>query len=105
MTIQKTIIKAATILLIILLIMIAYMLYNAKNNTQFPPEIAECPDYWKVNGIENCENVKDLGTCPGVHDFSGAEWQGKTGLKKKYDWARTCGVVWDGITNNTLFTN
>jgi len=104
MTIQKQIIRVASIILILLLIMIGYMLYNAKQNIKFPPEISECPDYWKVNGIEVCENVKGLGSCSGVHDFSGAEWQGKTGMKKKYDWSRQCGIVWDGITNNPLFS-
>jgi hypothetical protein len=101
MSIQKTVLYIAIVMLILALVFIGYMMYKAKSTSTFPPEIAECPDYWKVVGIEKCENTMNLGTCQGVHDFSGPEWQGNAGLKKKSEWARGCGIVWDGVTNNT----
>lgn len=100
MSIQKIILYTAVIILILALAFIGYMMYKAKSNVAFPPEISECPDYWKVVGIEKCENTMNLGTCQGVYDFSSPEWQGSSGLKKKNDWARGCGIVWDGVTNN-----
>ena len=102
MTFQKTVIRVATILLIIALLTIGYLLYRAKLNSVYPPEISQCPDYWKVIGVAKCENVQNLGngTCGKVQDFSGREWQGPSGLKRKYEWSKSCDVVWDGITNN-----
>lgn len=101
MSIQNIILMVAGVILILVLSFIGYMMYMAKSTTQFPPDISECPDYWKVVGLEKCENVMNLGSCPGIHDFSGPEWQGQTGLKQKNAWAKQCGIVWDGVTNNT----
>lgn len=101
MSVQKTVLIIATIMLVLTLSFIGYMMYIAKSSIQYPPEISECPDYWKVVGLEKCENVMNLGTCQGIQDFSSPEWQGQAGLKKKNEWAKGCGVVWDGVTNNT----
>jgi len=103
MSIQKIIIYLALVLLILMLTFIGYMMYKSKSSAKYPPEISECPDYWKVVGIEKCDNIMNLGkgSCHGVHDFSGPTWQGKTGMKNKYEWAKNCGVQWDGITNNS----
>jgi hypothetical protein len=101
MTFQKITMIVASLILLLFLIVIGVLIYQHHKDAVWPPMISECPDYWKVVGPEVCENVKDLGSCKGVKDFSGPEWQGQSGLKKKYEWARNCGVVWDGITNNT----
>ena len=83
---------------------IAVLLYKSKQNLQYPPDVAECPDYWEVTGDQVCKNVKNLGngTCAATKDFSGSEWQGNQGLKNKNTWAKSCGLTWDGVTNNTV---
>jgi hypothetical protein len=99
MTFQSITVTVALSVLVLMLLFIGIMLYRSKLDEAWPPQIAECPDYFKVVGLEQCNNVKNLGTCPGTTDFSGTEWQGKSGLKKKKAWAQSCGVVWDGVTN------
>ncbi len=103
MNFQRIVLYVATVLLILTLTFLGYLMYQAKSNVQFPPEISECPDYWKVTGLMQCHNIQNLGngTCEATKDFSGPEWQGETGMKNKKEWANSCGIVWDGITNNT----
>jgi hypothetical protein len=102
MSFQKTIINIAVVTLIIMLGFIGYMMYKSSADTQYPPDVAECPDYWTVVGLERCQNKMGLGSCGGgIKDFSGADWQGQGGLKKKLEWSKGCGLVWDGVTNNT----
>jgi len=57
----------------------------------------------------NCYNIHNLGQtspkCPSVpteKDFSGSEYEGNAGLCKKRDWAKQCGITWDGITDVPL---
>jgi len=99
MSFQSTVLMIAGILLVVFLVFIAYMLYIVKSDVVFPPEQAECPDYWKVVGVNKCENVQNLGTCPGEMDFNLPQYMGATGIKAKQAWAQQCGVEWDGITN------
>ena len=106
MSFQKISLMVATIFLVLMLGLIAFMLYKAKSQVQYPPDIAECPDYWTVSGNGVCNNVKNLGTnCQSPMDFSGPEWQGDSGLSAKYHWANACRVTWDGITNNSKFAS
>ena len=105
MTFQKYALIIAVVFLVLMLGLIAFMLYKAKSQIVFPPDVAECPDYWEVSGKGVCNNVKNLGSCSGPQDFSGSEWSGKTGLKKKYCWAKGCGITWDGVTNNNAFAS
>ena len=105
MSFQRTAGTIATILLLIVLLFIAVMLYNAKRNTSYPPEIASCPDYWKLDQeTGNCVNDKGLGdiNCPKNVNFNAPEWKGADGLEKKYRWAQNCGLVWQGVTNNSV---
>lgn len=106
MTFQKTVMTIGVVLLIVSLLFIAVILYNAKANTQYPPEIGTCPDYWKLNPETGaCENPHGLGTCGnGSKSFADAKWQGAQGLIEKNKWARSCGLVWQGVTNNSAFT-
>ena len=48
MSFQKIILWISLILLILVLLMFGFALYNKKDEDQFPPVQAECPDYWKV---------------------------------------------------------
>lgn len=104
MNFQRITIVTATVILICILTFIGYIMYKAQSDMTWPPMISECPDYWRVTGISQCDNPKNLGSCGSTMDFSDKDWQGQSGLKKKYDWARGCGLTWDGVTNNTQFT-
>jgi hypothetical protein len=110
---QKIVLIVAIVILILLLIIIGVSLKYSKNNN-WPPITAECPDYWSIDGSGNnttCTNVKDLGTCNGsvtsgnhlTMDFTVSPYTGFGSVCKKYTWANSCGLTWDGITN--LSTN
>ena len=104
MRFQKITVIVAIVMLILCLIFIGISLYNEKYNSQYPPVIADCPDYWidTSNGDgANCVNIKNLGKsgCNKDMDFSKDEWQGEVGLCRKAKWAKGCDLTWDGITN------
>ncbi len=100
MRFQSLVIVIAIILLISSLTFIGYALYSNKSDQQFPPVQATCPDYWVAEGT-NCINKQNLGTCPGPMDFVNIpHYQGDQGKCNKAKWAKSCGVTWDGITNN-----
>lgn len=108
MNFQKSVLVVAIILLIICLVLIGIALYNNKYSTEFPPVVANCPDYWiqKPTTDQNsitCYNIKNLGKsqCEKTMDFSGSTWTGNEGLCNKFRWASTCNLTWDGVTNNT----
>lgn len=101
-TFQIVVCSIAVIILIICLIAIGYALNYKKYNTEYPPVVEDCPDYWldlSDGDTSNCVNVKNLGNCPGPKDFSTSIWQGKSGLCNKYHWANRCNIKWDGVTN------
>lgn len=100
MSFQTITIYVALTILILMLVMVGVMMYYAKSNTVWPPMISECPDYFEVVSPGVCNNVKGLGQCKGILNFTSPEFQGTAGLKQKKNWAANCGVVWDGITNN-----
>jgi hypothetical protein len=104
---QRTVMMVSIVLLVLSLILIGVTLYRQKYaDITFPPVVAECPDYWEnVSTDDNvviCKNVKNLGKCNlSEKNFSGQEFTGNSGLCEKQKWAKDCGIVWDGITNNT----
>lgn len=99
---QKFILFAAIIILVLALIFIGVMLSKGKSQTQWPPIVPECPDYWLADGSGNnttCVNVKNLGTCQqNTMNFNTPTFTGTNSLCAKYTWANNCGVSWDGIT-------
>jgi len=105
MNFQQITLVTATVILLLVLGFVAYTLYKAQSNMTWPPMISECPDYWTVTGISQCSNPKNLGSCGSSMDFSDKDWQGQSGLQKKFNWARQCGLTWDGVTNNPQFTS
>jgi len=85
------------IVLIIVLIVIGFSLRKTKD-PNWPPDVPACPDYWEVDGSGNCMNKKSLGqNCNNVN-FTTDQYAGSLGPCKKYNWAKGCGVAWDGIT-------
>ena len=104
---HKIIITIAIAILLIFLFFIAISLYRSRQGKEFPPVIANCPDYWidespKNNGSK-CVNKQRLGNkqCSKIMNFSGPNWAGNQGLCAKSKWAKSCGLTWDGIDNNS----
>jgi hypothetical protein len=103
-TFQTTVVLASTIILVISLIFIGLALRKQKNSANYPPVIANCPDYWLDSSGNNgsaCVNAQKLGDtqCGTTMDFSTATWSGEKGSCAKNKWARGCNLSWDGITN------
>ena len=112
---KKIVLFSDIIILIISLILIGLALSYAKDET-WPPMVPSCPDYFIMDGSGNdarCVDIKDLtlgsskSVCqppPGSRDkhlkmnFNTPAFMGSNGKCKKYNWATTCGVSWDGIT-------
>ena len=101
MNFQEIVVTVAAIILLLMLVFIGYILSKHRKNQSFPPASSECPDFW-TSTDEGCKNPKNLGTCgEGPIDFSHARYKGHNGPCNKARWARTCNVVWNGITNNS----
>ena len=105
MSFQSIVITVATILLIVVLTLIAISLWRGKEDAQYPPVVADCPDYWadmSDGDASNCVNTKSLGepSCKGPMNFSTAQYTGPSGLCNKQKWAKSCNLTWDGVTNN-----
>ena len=105
---QKIVLFTAIIILVLSLVIIGVALNSKSSSVLWPPFIADCPDYWLLDGSGNnttCTNIKDLGTCPPstdsqhlVMNFNDPIYTGTNGLCAKYKWATNCNVTWDGIT-------
>ena len=93
-------VSIAALILIILLTFIGYSLSTHNSNQQFPPVVAECPDFWVAKEQGICSNPKNLGNCSGPVNFNQNQFQGAEGDCNKFKWAQTCNVSWSGITNN-----
>jgi len=108
MAFQKIVVIIAILSLIGALIFIGYAMYNKQHNVQFPPVSSQCPDYWKAKD-NKCYNVKDLGSCANgkgkSENFNTDFFKGHRGICRKANWAKRCGVSWDGITNTNLKCN
>jgi|TARA_Y100000992_G_scaffold52929_2_gene31502 hypothetical protein len=101
MSFQKNVIIITFILLVLTLLAFGIALYGRKYNQEFPPIVADCPDYWvDMDGV--CLNVKNLGkdSCSNRMDFNNDAWTGADGKCLKNKWAKACDLTWDGITNN-----
>jgi hypothetical protein len=66
---------------------------------KYPPEVAECPDYWESTGPNKCRNTLKVGMCTDTDemDFNEPKYSGPTGITEKCKWANGCGLVWDGL--------
>ena len=109
---NSSVLQIATIILIIILIIVGMFMYYLSYTAIYPPVISECPDYWDVvkdsNNKISCENklkinpnaVSNTDSCNKVNpvNFSGSTDEDT--ICNKYNWARNCNVVWDGVTNS-----
>ena len=99
-TFNKTVLIIASILLVISLIFIGMSLYATQSDAMWPPDPSECPDYWNVteNGCEPNPSLgkhNNGGSCPSRKPL---KKHGKAARRKACNWAKGCGVYWDGIS-------
>ena len=102
---QKIVIVIAIILLILALAFIGTAISNEKNTHDFPPVIAECPDYWTHNVEKNkCINERELGEEHPVYGSKFKEfWILDHRIKSMCNKKKIMNefkLSWDGITNN-----
>ena len=93
---QKTVLMISIVIFVVLMLFIGTMMYRAKKTRKFPPQITRCPDYWTVDKDGKCNNPRGLG----VGCAEGSNWVDLPTLEKKCEFARSCGIEWDGITNS-----
>lgn len=114
-----TVLIVATVLLILGLIIIGFFIVKSIEDSEYPPVISDCPDYWDVdfsnNGFIQCNKNNaptNLGTiettrCPDTRltyptaSFNDATKSDADKLCLKHKWAKDCNIQWDGITNNS----
>ena len=106
---QKIVIVIAIILLILALAFIGAAISNEKNTHDFPPVIAECPDYWSHDVEQNkCVNDHELGD--DIHGYGKLKEflinsQGIKSMCDKKKGMNEFKLSWDGITNNPKLDN
>ena len=110
MNFYKQVIVVAIIVLIIALSLIGTILSQSKSDVKFPPNIAECPDFYKKISESECESTKNMyidsePRCK-VLDFQDSKYLRSgtgpnSGACEKKKIALECGITWDGLTNNT----
>lgn len=102
MIFQNIVLLVAGVLLLLTLVFIGVSFYFLRGNKKFPPVLGKCPDYWELTdraGVPTCVNTHNLGTCGNAMTFDGPKFVGADADCNKAQWARTCDLTWDGITN------
>lgn len=90
--------------------MLVYFYTQYKNNkikNTIILKSPQCPDYWDITAPNVCSNSKKLGTCrlgdgstDGSVNFNDPVFTNvRTGNFMKCNWAKTCGITWQGIDN------
>ena len=111
MNFYKFISLLAIVVLIICLAFVATALQTSSSEKVFPPHISECPDFYVKNANDECVAQFDVSnTNCKTNDFSDSGFNNPgmglhSGICKKKNWAKDCGVNWDGITNNNDVCN
>jgi hypothetical protein len=105
MNFQRIVLMIAGFLLLGFLAVVAYSMIKANTIGEWPPVIANCPDNWvmDVDG-RTCKNMNGMRMNAGAActdtNFADQKYLGQSGLCEKYKWSQTCGINWDGISNN-----
>lgn len=98
---QRIVLVSALVILVICLIFIGIALSRTKLQ-QWPPVMAQCPDYWDVttdaSGGVICTNTKKLGSKSSEAQCLTKKASEMTSDCDRYKYATGCGVTWDGIT-------
>lgn len=116
------VLNIAIIILILSLVVVGIILYFSIQNSTFPPFDTQCPTYYKLDpsGVECRFDTTTYGSSSGrtnypslavppsntncnpvpVSTFYGNGYSRDEILCSKNRWAKSCGVFWDGVTNN-----
>ncbi len=100
----KYMIFLTTIIIFFITLFFLWYILTSRNQLQWPPIIANCPDYWEdQNGDgSKCVNKHKMGICamssPNTIDFNKIPYNSSNGKCAKYTWAKNCKVTWDGVT-------
>lgn len=78
---------------------------DEQDDVMFPPWPAKCPDYWKVVGPNQCQNVHNIGSCQtgNTKKLQTIDWskypyfKGQKGLYAKCQYSLKCNAPWEGI--------
>lgn len=107
----KSLLIGTIVSLIIVLAIMGVILSISSKKQEFPLQTPICPDYYTIdsdnyckinstiysNTSNDCKSKKfDYDNSPYLIGGTGPI----SGACKKKQWANTCGVSWDGITNN-----
>ena len=110
---NRTVLVVATILLILGLIIIGFFIVTSIQDSEYPPVISDCPDYWDVtyNGNDKVEcrsnsinsGITTDSSCNNypVSLFTASGSTDADIICEKNKWAKKCNIHWDGITNNS----
>lgn len=102
MSFQKTVLIIALIVLSVMLFFIALAMRGLKKSQGYPPEIAECPDYWTKDTDGKCTPSPSYNTPTAKDNTKCSEFPGEDGLTSeevKKNFSAACTLEWDGITN------
>lgn len=118
-----TVMIVAIIALIIVLTYIGMIMAYGEKTEVYPPQSTTCPDYWEIDDNKKCKIPKEGGKNTGllyetgilndnvkqtigfdevnsVIDFSHDDWKASgQPICAKQTWAKTNGIVWDGVSN------
>ena len=110
MNFYKQVIVVAIVILIISLSLIGTVLSQSKSDVRFPPNISECPDFYKKISDTECESTKNMYLSSELQcqllDFQDLKYTRagtgpNSGACEKKKVSLECGITWDGITNNS----
>ena len=119
MIFYKNLYYSVAISAFIVLGILAFIMYYAKQNQLYPPISQRCPDYYSLSSDERCtynpdawtlqddaRSISTIDSCRTV-DFTRDIYTNnpdgygpESGACMKQMWAKDCGVTWDGITTN-----
>lgn len=112
MNFQRIVLMIAGILLLGFLAAVVYSMIKANAIGEWPPVISNCPDNWVMDTDgKTCKNLNGMpktstaGSCGDSFNTAAPEYLGQSGLCEKYKWSKTCGINWDGISNNPNVCN
>jgi hypothetical protein len=101
---KKTVLMIALTIFLGMLLIMALIIKNSYKNQIFPPEVAQCPDYWEpIQGSKKCKaTANNKGTYSQGAESKELADDIPTGRIENCNWARDNKVNWDGITNQNL---
>ena len=115
---HSSVIKFATIIFVVLVIVLSIIISLTGTQKVWPPEIANCPDYWEEEDLGLCRNTKKIVNYKVKKDHTGdtlpgPQWptkesnekfydKGVDGLKAKCVWAKQNNVFWSGVSDIDL---